>query len=301
MNIRRIKEGLRRRFFDAKKRFFLIWLKITRSERPSSYPYISADSFRALSDHVFDFIGENEKIQKVKEGDIIYVNSDDIEKFFRQIHAKIESRYILISHWGIKPVDDELLKFVDDKIIHWFAKNALVKHPKLTPIPVGLEDLHRYNAGIPSEFEKLRKRNVAKKEKILYDFKIATNESERLPAGNFLVNFADAEKPKNKLPIYDYHKLLQEYMFVASPPGAGRECHRTWEAIYLGTIPIVRRSVCEEYFENLGAPMWIINDWQELNGVDLQKKYQQIIRSKRNKIIWMDYWIKIIENKKNGK
>lgn len=294
MNIKRLRDGLERRIFSIKKSLFNLRMKLSGNYRPRSNPYISADSFRALADHVFDFVDENSKALKVMEKDIVYVNSDDLEKFFQFIHPKIGAKYILISHWGIKPMDEAMAGYLDDKIIHCFAKNTLVRHPKVTPLPIGLEDYHRYNAGIPSEFERLRKNLPNKKNKILFDFKIATNQKERSEAQNFLVGFASAERPAHKLPVFAYHRQLAEYKFVASPPGAGRECHRTWEGIYLRTIPIVKRSVAEEYFQKLGVPIWIIDEWQNIEGVNLPQKYEEIISQANPDILRMDYWIKEI-------
>ena len=36
-----------------------------------------------------------------------------------------------------------------------------------------------------------------------------------------------------------YRQAVSESMFVLSPPGRGFDCHRTWEAIYLGAVPVV--------------------------------------------------------------
>ncbi len=300
MNISNIKNGLERRRWNTKKWAFQTWLKLSKNPRPTSSPYISADSFRAIADHVFDYVDEKTKVPDVKTGDIIYINSDDSQKFFTQIHPKINNPYILISHWGIKPFGTSLIPYLDNKIIHVFAKNALVAHPKVTSLPIGLEDLHRYNAGVVGEFDKLRKKKINKKEKILFDFKIATNKVERQKASDFLTSSRFAEKPENKLPPWKYHELLQQYMFVASPPGAGRECHRTWEAIYLKTIPVVKRSYCEEYFESIGAPIWVVDDWEELKEVNLPQKYKEIIARSNSDIIWMNYWINRIDNYKKN-
>eukprot|EP00796_Vickermania_ingenoplastis_P005777 gene5777-4128_t len=38
---------------------------------------------------------------------------------------------------------------------------------------------------------------------------------------------------------WDYYRALQTYTFVASPMGFGYECHRTWEALAFGAIPIL--------------------------------------------------------------
>jgi hypothetical protein len=35
---------------------------------------------------------------------------------------------------------------------------------------------------------------------------------------------------------------MAQWRFCVSPPGNGIDCHRTWEALYLGVIPVVAPS-----------------------------------------------------------
>jgi len=50
---------------------------------------------------------------------------------------------------------------------------------------------------------------------------------------------------------------------VMSPPGNGPDCYRTWEAIYLGAVPIVLRSTLAV---SLAAdlPIWVVDSWEEV-------------------------------------
>ena len=41
---------------------------------------------------------------------------------------------------------------------------------------------------------------------------------------------------------------LSSYKFALSPEGNGIDCHRTWECLYLGVIPIVKKSVALSFF-----------------------------------------------------
>ena len=52
---------------------------------------------------------------------------------------------------------------------------------------------------------------------------------------------------------------LSKYKFILSPPGAGIDCHRTWEALYCGTIPIVISSSINELYEDL--PVLTVSSW----------------------------------------
>jgi hypothetical protein len=53
-----------------------------------------------------------------------------------------------------------------------------------------------------------------------------------------------------------------QYTFVISPHGNGLDCHRTWEALVLGCIPIVKSSGLDPLFE--GLPVWIVSQWDEV-------------------------------------
>lgn len=58
-------------------------------------------------------------------------------------------------------------------------------------------------------------------------------------------------------------KSMLKYAFVLSPFGNGMDCHRTWEALLCGCIPIVRSSVFDELFE--GLPVLIVDKWEDIS------------------------------------
>ena len=47
------------------------------------------------------------------------------------------------------------------------------------------------------------------------------------------------------------------------------DCHKTWEALYMKSIPIVTRWHGAEKFKEMGIPIIIIDDWSELKNLDL--------------------------------
>jgi len=295
----------------AIQRFFI---KKSKNNRPDSFPYISGDGFRSLADHIYEDIvafnpDQNVQICKfdplvVKENDIVFVDSRSLDEFFIDFHPQIENRYILISHNSDHVVDERYIKYLDDKIIKLFAQNVAVNHPKIVPVPIGLENLYYYNNGITKYFDKFRKQIVVKKNQILFGFNLTTNPAERVKAYEGLKNSSVSDDIRYRLNNYNYLKLLNQYKFVASPPGNGIDCHRTWEAIYLNTVPIVKRSAAMDYFYSLGLPLWIIDDWQELAVVDetfLQKKYNELKDCFVYPALFMDYWDRATKDSKNNR
>lgn len=56
---------------------------------------------------------------------------------------------------------------------------------------------------------------------------------------------------------------MLEYAFVLSPFGNGMDCHRTWEALLCGCIPIVRSSIFNELFD--GLPVLVVDKWEDIS------------------------------------
>ena len=88
-----------------------------------------------------------------------------------------------------------------------------------------------------------------------------------------------------------------ELAFVASPHGCGLDCHRTWEALVLGCIPIVKRSKISVLFEEL--PVLAVNSWDDVTPGLLQKTVEDM-RSKTFNYdkLSMAYYTKLIEHAK---
>lgn len=261
--------------------------------RPSSHPYISGDGFRSLARHRHEK-GSRVRPNKVRRGDIVFVQSDMINEFFSTIHPQIANGYVLITHNGDTNILNQHLGHIDDKVIHWFAQNLLVEHPKVTPIPIGLENASYANAGRKSLFQKRDSSDVRKNGRILVSFTRQTNPTEREVALDILKENPRADLLEKRLSQEEYAKIVPTYSFVASPPGNGEDCHRTWEALYLGTTPIVKASVCMEYFRNLGLGLAVIESWDETHDI---QPLAEAGRADRESPLFLDYWKSAIEAK----
>ena len=62
---------------------------------------------------------------------------------------------------------------------------------------------------------------------------------------------------------------IKKSYFVVSPDGNGKDCHKTWESIYMGSIPIVTDSYFARRFKQLGIPIYIIDDWNQFSSLNL--------------------------------
>jgi hypothetical protein len=81
-----------------------------------------------------------------------------------------------------------------------------------------------------------------------------------------------------------------ECMFVISPEGAGLDCHRTWESLLLGNVPIVKRNSIADLYNNL--PVLIVEDWQQVNR-ETMLAFMQVSAAKKFDFspLFREYWL----------
>ncbi len=216
-----------------------------------------------------------------------------LERFFRDTHPRINAPYILITHGGWPSIPGKLEHCLDDpKIIAWFGKNIDRNHPKLHPLPIGLANNNTPcgNTNVVKEAITSAPSPTARRtDKLVYmNMTIRCNPKERGAALNTLREKEFCQFSKRK-PFPQYIKELSQFRFVVSPHGIGIDCHRTWEAMLVGTIPIVRRSSIVELFDDL--PVLIIDSWDELTRELLEEKFEEITSKSYNlKKLYADYW-----------
>lgn len=263
--------------------------------RPSSKPFVSGDTFRKYADHIFDE-STSFNPEDVKKNDTVFINSDLIEVYFQIQHPKIGSKYFLISHNSDRNVDNNLTNLSDDKIIHWFAQNLVIKSNKITSIiPIGLENRRWLKYGKKRWFNTRQE----KTKYILSSFNTFNNYKERNEADIFakkspIVDIKRFDKPS------EYFNEASKYKFVLCPSGNGADTHRLWESQILKSLPILLNSNFSSNLKKLGLPALYLDSWDELisySKTDLDKIYEKKINN-NNQLIYLDYWKKIIEEKK---
>lgn len=272
---------------------------ILKIDRPTSYPYITGDGFRGFAQHFFDDIS-NMNPTAVLNGDIVFARIDMLHSFFKKIDPQIRNEYILISHNADYTISEkEFGKYNKDKIIRWFSQNVKYTNHKITPVPIGITN-HRYLDEIHALEKTLASTSqiIEKKNKMLILFR-GTNpirtEVRNVLSGLKTVDVA-GETAKQ-----DYFKKISEYKFIISPEGNGPDCHRTWESMYLKSVPIVIRNTYTEYFEKIGLPIMLINEWKDLKNIDelfLKQKYEELKDRFNSPALHLDYWQKEINKLK---
>ena len=245
---------------------------------------------------------------------IIYINSNAIPHFAHTVFPTIKESIILVTGDCDETMPNDLFQkmdfdgFINDKrIIKWFCQNWIGNHEKVTLMPIGL-DYHTISNNhhewgpctIPIEQEsllqKIKEESLPFSERICKcyaNFQFLTNTRygyDRISA---------IEKIPKDLVYYEPTKIKRlntwvnqsKYAFVISPHGGGLDCHRTWEALCLGCIPIIKKSPISYLFEDL--PVLIVENWEDIS----EKLLHSIIQDFKNKKynfekLKLSYWTK---------
>ena len=268
---------------------------------PSSRPFLSGDTFRQMSDVVFDAYS-NPKASDIKEKSVVFVFVDLLPFFVEKILPDVTASFILITHKGDINITKDFEYVADNpKIIHWFAQNCDFEHPKITPLPIGLENQALHNVGNTSDFKKLAKKTRNYVPKVVIALNLSTNPDKRYPCYRAFWKKPNAAFINNITSSSIYRKTILQYMFIASPEGNGIDCHRTWEAIYLGLVPIVNDNYLNRFFVSLGLPIICTNDWNEFaekTEDELAEIYRTIMAKTNTEAAYYGYWEKLINKYK---
>jgi len=274
-------------------------IKYSRNPRPDSAPYISGDGFRSIAQHVFDNTNPTVDGATIQEGDIVFIGDSLTKQFIEQVNPNISARYILITHIGDATITQDLFDKIDDKLIKWYGINVEYSHQKIVPLPLGIENKHFFVNGIPALFNYVRRKTVAKRNKIFYGFTVAAHPTERGAALKNIQMNPHGETVTTWRGFLFYLLILNTYKLVLSPPGSSEEGHRTWDTMYIGSVPIVKSSITTEYFKSIGVPLITIEDWQELAKFDttyIQDVFAKTRENHNPETLTLEYWVQKIKN-----
>ena len=239
--------------------------------------------------YLLDMLVDN----KMFDGMTIYVCSDLLTYFVKEILPKINTKFILVSGDSDLCIPTEALisslffNLINNSfLIKWFAQNINIQHyTKIIQLPIGLD----YHTILNNPNYKWVSNGESNKpidqEQILLN--IQNSKSfipfyERIP--KIYVNFSthtDRFNERKKALInmnMNTNKLLQKnmdfiprtqnwknmikYSFILCPFGNGWDTHRAWEALCLGCIPIMKGRFFTKLFENL--PVLFVDKWTDI-------------------------------------
>lgn len=277
--------------------------------------YVASRSILSICDHkINNPESESTRLPSTypsKYGETIYIHPTALTNFINNYLPNIKFPFVLISGDSDTTVPTDVQTQSDIILNHplllcWYSQNCTKPDEKLKQLPIGI-DFHtlikrNLNKLKVFYFTKYRYHTLKSQEEEITNLVKLKNERKNLCYANFhfLLNTryandrSDAIKmiPKN-LVYYEpirvnrsqSWKTMVNYKYVISPHGNGLDCHRTWESIALGCIPILKSSPLDTMFE--GLPVLIVKEWSDVTA-ELLNTYQPI-NTNTDKIM-LSYW-----------
>lgn len=224
-------------------------------------------------DNVADYLSLDQDIRVICWSAYWPVQQDT---FTRSILDSVEHKVIFVTLHMDFYKDGWIEKYIDHpKLYKWITQqNPLSNHPKMVSLPLGLGRGWQ-RAHLKSHHENFK--NATHEKLLLASFR--DNNPERKKVLELVENewsdFSETVFHGNKnvwqeseQHVYD---MFSQYKFILSPKGGGYDSHRTWEALYVNSIPIVLSSPLDSTYEQL--PILVVKNWNEITEEFLQEKY----------------------------
>ena len=212
--------------------------------------------------------------------------------------VELDKTPVLVTGYSDHPISDTELDLLEQPNLKaWFANNINIRHPKLHAVPLGLPNEVDY--AIQGNTRAIHE--VAQSPKVIknlayMNFKIQTFPAERRKVYELFSDKSWVTKGGLNCDVdghKQYLKDIQSHKFCICPRGNGFDSHRLMEALYLGTIPVVKKCIAMEHFYDF--PCVFIDDWDDVTEEFLKVKYEEIINREYDlSKLHVSHWLKAI-------
>jgi hypothetical protein len=253
---------------------------------------------------------QGEKFKSIANNEnIFYCDIHNAEYFF---NSPPKENFILITHNSDGKITENPIRFnsgssndvdiskisLPNNLIKWYSQNVDVVNDKIESIPIGLENSEWFRDLKKIEKIKQKQTELKQHKNLLYIcHNINTNHLQRSEPYRLFSqkNWATVEHGTNGDNFDRYLNNIHSHTFVLCPEGNGIDTHRTWETLYVNSIPIEKRNLNNRFYQDL--PICFVDEWSDITEDFLNKEYERIINT-----IWnleklnFKYWENKIKN-----
>lgn len=266
----------------------------------SSFPFVSGDTFRQLAGWVFS---QDQIVHRVGLNDglcfasgPIATNEDFVDRAQEFVADSTVGRLKLIIHNGDHIPTENTLLALKDIFSQVYCVNVIKETAWLRALPIGLENASLDNNGRLSYYlEGLETpRSIDRSRLVVSSFHTSNHPALREPTAELFRKSRfgfDGHSWKRA----EYREVLKDTLFVVSPPGNGPDCHRTWESIYMGAIPVVLKGhLAKSLWQEM--PILAVDRYEDFLGFSdtaLREAYSKLSRRPASRA-FSAYWVRLL-------
>ena len=272
-------------------------------------------------------------------GAVVHVKTDHIDDFVVAMLPALRQPVVLVTGDSDASAVRRHRQLLEHPMIgHWFAQNCDLDedHPRLSPIPIGLDNpvYTKFEKRLGFMVDTLAGRSHFDPRFVTND----TGNQRRFNAAAGVARAAIGNKPlrvlctfhknhrltpdishlpdrvaavaalrdepfchfvERRIPQEECWRMHADFAFEASPQGNGMDCFRTWEALALGTVPIVRTSPLDRLYRGHALPVVIVAEWSEVTPRRLEQWAEELapqLGPARNKLS-AAYWTDLVRTR----
>lgn len=197
-----------------------------------------------------------------------------LDWFADHILPKIKHPFVLITTDGDAQIPGSFKEATIQRILGseyldvWYSQNLtdIDYGQKLRGLPIGL-DLHSERSGkvgwdLFNSLQEIALGESNNEDIAIVDFCFNRNSKSRQYLCEGIEDQNDISVLSEPLDQLDLWRLYSRARFVISPEGVGPDCHRTWEALYLGATVICKELGLGHLYENLSV--YQVSSWGEI-------------------------------------
>jgi hypothetical protein len=203
--------------------------------------------------------------------------------------CKIEDKYS-IRCWSLT---SHTFDEIPQNVIKWYSTNChIIDDKRLIGILFGLNVTDGKKDGI----EKIAQFKTTKNRDKLVYLNCSLNTFERVQLYAFY-RYYDFVTSKYNINPSEFLEDLATHKYTLCPAGNGVDCYRIWEALYMGSIPIVEINEVTNHLLNLGLPIVGLHTLLALNPSELEFLYHKIQDKWYNyrwEVLTSSYWRNLV-------
>jgi hypothetical protein len=159
---------------------------------------------------------------------------------------------------------DKCKPFIESSLIkHIFCQNLMFNHVKVSFIPIGIAN-QQWNHGKLSNFEQYCFYNMHNEKTELILLSMSLHSNRQRAQWSYELSIKGIQ---NRKFVYhkDYLDTLAMSKFCICPEGNGIDTHRLWEALYMKSIPILRKCAFTDILVAASIPCVLVDSWTDIN------------------------------------
>jgi len=238
------------------------------------------------------------------EGAYVFCHTSFLEDLFYTLNKTPNLPKInLITHQSDIEINKNIFIKKPTCIDKWFGVNINYNNDKLFSIPLGLGNNFSNKNILKKDLEIFKEINLDKEIKLYLNFNMNTNKKERANLYKSFQSKSWAVVDKYLNNKNSYLENLNKYFFILCPWGKGFDTHRIWEALQLGSVPVVKNHNTFDYLKDM--PVLFIDEYEEIDESLLKNFHNSMDNisynlDKNNSSYWFNYIFSGFQNRNNN-